>query len=62
MQNNRLTAKEMARFVASGYLKFEEMVPQDLAAACLDEIRNYNGYFAVGTPFDETWPPRHSIG
>lgn len=62
MKNNRLTAKEMARFVASGYLKFEEMVPKDLAAACLDEIRNYNGYFAVGTPFDETWPKGTPLG
>ena len=30
MKNNRLTAKEMARFVASGYLRLEEMVPKDL--------------------------------
>ena len=39
MKDNRLASKEMARFVASGYLRFDEMVPKDLCAACLEEMR-----------------------
>ena len=46
----------MARFVASGYLKCEEMVPKDLCEACRKEMENNKGYLAVGTSFEETWP------
>ena len=51
-----ISSKDMARFVASGYLRFEDMVPKDLCAACVEEMRNNKGYLAVGTPFEETWP------
>jgi hypothetical protein len=63
MKDNRLTAKEMAQFVASGYLKFEDMVPEDLCNACLEEMRqNSRGYLAVGTPFEDTWPKGTALG
>ncbi|SVD14961.1 uncharacterized protein METZ01_LOCUS367815, partial [marine metagenome] len=62
MKGNRLTAKEMARFVASGYLRFEEMVPKDLCAACLEEMLEHKGYLAVGTPFEQTWPKDTALG
>ena len=62
MIENRLTSKGMASFVASGYLKFEEMVPRDLCEACLEEMQNNRGYLAVGTPFEETWPKGTALG
>ncbi|NKB66418.1 MAG: hypothetical protein GKR89_05115 [Candidatus Latescibacteria bacterium] len=62
MKDNLLTAKEMAQFVASGYVKFEEMVPKDLSQACREEMGNNRGYLAVGTPFEETWPKGTALG
>ena len=62
MKDNRLTSKEMAQFVASGYVKFDEMVPRDLSRACLGEMRDNKGYLAVGTPFEETWPKGTALG
>ncbi|MEE2874229.1 MAG: hypothetical protein VX893_15110 [Candidatus Latescibacterota bacterium] len=41
MKDNRLTSKEIAHFVASGYLRFEQMVPKELCEACLEEIREH---------------------
>ena len=62
MKDHRLTSKEMAHFVASGYLRFENMIPADLCDACLEEIRQHKGYLAVGTPFEETWPKNTPLG
>ena len=56
MSEHLLSSVQMAQFVASGYLKFEDMVPQDLCEACLEEMTNNRGYLAVGTPFgSSTW-------
>jgi hypothetical protein len=41
MKDNRLTSKEIAHFVASGCLRFEQMVPKELCEACLEEIREH---------------------
>ena len=41
MKDNRLTSKEIAHFVALGYLRFEQMVPKELCEACLEEIHEY---------------------
>lgn len=62
MSEHLLSSKQMAQFVASGYLKFEDMVPKDLCEACLDEMKNNKGYLAVGTPFEETWPKGTALG
>ena len=62
MKDHRLTSKEMAHFVASGYLRFENMIPADLCNACLAEIRQHKGYLAVGKPFEETWPKNTPLG
>ena len=62
MNEHLLTSKQMAQFVASGYLKFDDMVPKDLSAACLAEMKDSKGYFAVGTPFEETWPTGTALG
>ncbi len=50
MNEHLISSKEMAQFVASGYLKFEEMVPKDLSDACLEDMKNHHGYLEVGTP------------
>ena len=53
----------MARFVASGYLGFDNMVPKKLCKACLEEMKDQKrGYYAVGTPFEETWPKGTALG
>ena len=62
MKEHLLNSKQMAQFVASGYLKFEEMVPKDLCRACLEEMHHNRGYLAVGTPFEETWPKGTALG
>ena len=62
MSEHLISSKEMAHFVASGYLKFEDMVPPDLCAACREEMETNSGYLAVGTPFEETWPTGTALG
>lgn len=62
MSEHLISSKDMARFVASGYLKYEDMVPKDLCEACVEEMRNNKGYLAVGTPFEETWPKGTALG
>ena len=59
MTEHLLNSKQMAQFVASGYLKFEDMIPMDLCEACREEMPNFGGYMGVGTPFEETWPKTH---
>ena len=62
MREHLITSKQMAQFVASGYLKFENMVPKDLCKACLEEMQANKGFLAVGTPFEETWPKGTALG
>ena len=62
MSEHLLSSVQMARFVASGFLKFEDMVPRDLCEACLEEMANNRGYLAVGTPFESTWPKGTALG
>ena len=62
MKEHLLTAKQMARFVASGYLKFEGMIPPALCRACREEMPHNTGYLSVGAPFEETWPKGTALG
>ena len=62
MSEHLISAKDMARFVASGYLRFEDMVPADLCEACRAEMEHNMGYLDVGTPFEETWPKGTALG
>ncbi|HCV25252.1 MAG TPA: phytanoyl-CoA dioxygenase family protein [Candidatus Latescibacteria bacterium] len=62
MTEHLLNSKQMAQFVASGYLKFEDLIPKDLCEACREEMPNFGGYMAVGTPFEETWPKNTPLG
>ncbi len=62
MKEHLLTAKQMAQFIASGYLRIDAIVPKDLCAACLEEMQQHRGYLAVGTPFETTWPKDTALG
>ncbi len=62
MEEHLISSKAMAHFVASGYLKFENMVPKDLCEACLDEMKQHKGYLTVGAPFEEVWPRGTVLG
>ena len=63
MSQHLINSKQMAKFVASGYLKFDNMIPKKLCVACLEEMKNRKkGYYAVGTPFEETWPKGTALG
>jgi hypothetical protein len=62
MNEHLISSKDMARFVASGYLRFEDMVPKDLRVACLEEMQNNKGYLDVGANFEETWPKGTALG
>ncbi len=62
MSEHLISSKDMARFVSSGYLMYEDMVPGDLCAACREEMQDNRGYLVVGTPFEETWPKGTALG
>ena len=63
MQEHLLSSKQMAQFVASGYLRLDDMVPKDLCDECVEEIRERHfGYLNVGAPFEETWPKDTALG
>ena len=62
MNSHLLTSKQVAQFVASGYLCLDNMVPKDLCAVCLEEMADYRSYLDVGTPFEETWPKDTALG
>ena len=38
-EDHRLTTREMAQFVADGFLRFDEIVPNDINARVIDELR-----------------------
>ena len=57
-----ISSQDMAQFTASGYLKYEDIVPKDLCKACRKEMENNKGYLAVGMPFEETWPKGTALG
>ena len=67
-----LTSKQMAAFVAHGFLRFDELVPRDMAAAALDELASGAGPAAwkaddphasdAGRPLDSLWTRSPAIG
>ena len=62
MINHLLSSKQMANFIAFGYLRFDNIVPFSLCKDCLDEIRQFDGYLTVGGPFEEIWPLGTALG
>lgn len=69
--DHRLTTRQMAEFVANGFLRFDAIVTGDLNARAIDEIRQLNDERLgpdgmkpphTGTPLDECYPPPSAIG
>ncbi len=40
LSEHLISSREMARFVASGYLRFDQIVPEDLRRACREEMND----------------------
>lgn len=67
-----LSSKQMAAFVAHGFLRFDEIVPPDMAAAALDELASGAGPAAwraddphasdAGRPLGTLWTRSPAIG
>jgi len=50
-----LTSKQMAQFVADGYLRFDDMVPNELNCRTHKEMQERIPRAKAGTPFSEIW-------
>jgi len=67
-----LTSRQMAAFVAHGFLRFDEIVPPDMAAAALDELSAGTEHAAwkaddprandAGRPLAKLWTRSPAIG
>ena len=58
-----LSSKQMANFVADGFLRFDELVPAELNDAVHTEMDAHEiGRAPAGTPLSEVWPEPSSIG
>jgi hypothetical protein len=61
-----LTSKQVAKFVADGFLRFDELVPAELNRASVDELDHIDSgptrYARSGIPFRELWPDSKGIG
>lgn len=69
--DHRLTTRQMADFVANGFLRFDAIVPADLNERAIDEIRRLNDERLLpggmkpphtGTPLEDCYPPPSAIG
>jgi hypothetical protein len=65
-----LTSKQMAKFVADGFLRFDELVPAELNRASLEEFdKRFDKlelggarYEESGVPFHGLWPESKGVG
>lgn len=58
-----LGSKQMAQFVANGFLRFDELIPQHLNQSAYAEMEQGTvGRHPAGTPFDNVWPEPSAIG
>ena len=69
--DHRLTTRQMAEFVANGFIRFDAIVPDAINEAGIEEMRRLElERFApeglkpphTGTPLDECYPPPSAIG
>ena len=51
-----LTTGQMATFVAQGFLRFDELIPQDINTAAMAEFDAGMPSHAAGTPLSECYP------
>jgi hypothetical protein len=57
-----LTSRQMATFVAKGYLRFDELIPADINEAAMREIDQDVKSAAAGTPLSQCYPPPSALG
>ena len=58
-----LNSKQMATFVAKGYLRFDELVPQEINEAVMGEIdAGTIKAEPAGTPLSQCYPQPSAIG
>ncbi len=69
--DHRLTTRQMAEFVANGFIRFEAIVPPEINERGIDEMRRLelerfgpDGLKPphTGTPLDECYPAPSAIG
>ena len=69
--DHRLSTRQMAEFVANGYLRFDALVPDDINGRVIDELARLNAERLVPdgmkpphstTPLDECYPAPSAIG
>jgi hypothetical protein len=62
-KKNLLSSKQMAQFVARGFLRFDELIPNDLNAAIMKDIdAGTVKAQAAGTPLSQCYPPPSAVG
>ena len=62
-EKNLLNSKQMANFVADGYLRFDELVPTELNEAAHAEMEDGSiTTKGAGTVLDETWSENSAVG
>ena len=57
-----LTTRQMATFVAQGFLRFDEFIPDDLNRAILAEFDAGVPSYAAGTPLSNCYPEPSALG
>lgn len=69
--DHRLTTRQMAEFVADGYIRFDAIVPADINEAAVEEMQRLSAERLApsgmkpphtGTPLSECYPPPSAIG
>ena len=70
-QDDRLTTRQMAEFVANGFIQFDAIVPADINDRAIEEMRRLNDERLAptgakpphtGTPLADCYPPPSAIG
>src|SRR4051812_40223693 len=58
-----LTSKQMASFVAKGYLRFDELIPSEINQAIMRDIdAGTVKSQPAGTPLSQCYPPPSAVG
>ena len=69
--DHRLTTRQMAQFVADGFIRFDAIGPADVNERAIDEMRRLEAERLApdglkpphtGTPLDDCYPPPSAIG
>ena len=63
-RSHLLNTRQIAEFVAKGFLRFDELVPRELCDALMRELNDglYQGYETEGARWDEVWPEPLAAG